>query len=87
MPAYAINRRKRARAMQPCSVSAEHKCEVVGWHLGDIDQRELGAARQLLDVIDIAHAPSGISLPQAGVKGGIAVGHMLAAALEWAVQK
>src|SRR5579863_1484887 len=58
---YAINQRKRARAMHPREiaamaliilVSAEYQCEVVGRHLGDIDQREPGAGSELLDVVD-----------------------------------
>ena len=56
------------------SGSAEYQREIVGWHLGDLDQRKTGAARELLHGLDIAHAPFGISLAQTRVEGGVAVG-------------
>src|SRR3569832_2056188 len=84
---YAINRRKRARAMHRCSGSRIYQREIVGRHLGDLDQRKPGTIRKLLDGLDVAHAPFGISLAQTGVEAGVAVRRVLSATPERAVQK
>ena len=83
----AINRRKRAHAMHRCSGSAENQREIVGRHLGGLDQRKPGALSKLLDSLDVAHTPFGISLTQAGIEGGVAVGGMLSAAPERTIEK
>src|SRR5207302_2878942 len=65
----AINRHKRARAMRRhhlCCRSLEGQDQIVGGHFRHFAQHEPIAASELLEVGDIADAPFGIALTQAG---------------------
>src|ERR1700694_4490942 len=61
----AINRCKRACAIHRRSGgirAPEYQGQIVGGHLGDLDQFQAGTAGKLLQILDIAHAPVGIAL-------------------------
>jgi hypothetical protein len=73
--------------MQRRSASTEYQREIVGRHVGDLDQRQTGAARELFHRLDIAHTPFRISVAQAGIESCIAFGAMPAVAREGTIEK
>jgi hypothetical protein len=86
----AINRRKWARAMHCRSGRRrppEHQDQIVGGHLDDLLQRETGAFAELLQIIDVAHAPFGVSVAKTAVEYRIADGGVPAVALERPLQE
>src|SRR5712671_1091993 len=67
--------------------SFEYQNLVVGGHRYDLAQCQPDATGQLLEIVDIAHAPFGVVLAQTGVEHGIAERGMLAVALERPVEE
>src|SRR5664279_1672260 len=66
--------------------SLESQNHIIGWHLGDLDQRQAVARREPLQRLDIAHAPFRITVAKAGVENGITDRGVFAAALERAIE-
>ena len=86
----AINRRKRARAMRAASPFCDRSNTrirlLAGISTVSISARPTPAA-SALDLADIAHAPFGVALAQAGVEHRVAERGVLAVALERPVEK
>src|SRR5450755_439277 len=49
-------------------LALKHQRQIIGGHLGGFDQHQAGARCQLFQILDIAHAPFGVSFAQAGVE-------------------
>jgi hypothetical protein len=67
--------------------STEYQREIIGRHVGDLDQRKAGVACEFFHRLDIAYAPFGIALPQARIKSRIAFRQVLAATCEGTVKE
>src|SRR5258705_228109 len=80
LPVAAAGSRRHVR-------SPENQTHVVGGHWHGFDQRKAHASGELLEIGDVAHAPFGVLLAQAGVEHGIAHRGVLALALERSVEK
>src|SRR5439155_6043352 len=68
-------------------LSRKHQRQIVRGHVDGIDEAKAYAARERLDVADVAHAPVGIAFTQGRVEHGVAERNVLAAALERAVEE
>src|SRR5882724_9972357 len=88
--AGSINRCKRFRAMRPCSghlQALKYKNEIVRRHSHTLGKHKAGIFRELLQIVDIAHAPFGVVVTETFVESGIAAGGVFAAALERSIEK
>ena len=65
----------------------EGQHQIVGRHRQGLGERQAGALRERLQIVQVAHAPFGVFRPQTGVEFGVARRRVLAGAHERAIEE